>query len=90
MSVQVRSFGNFSNMKASMSMTDWYNEADSQFDAMAEDVFLSIAVNVIVQYSPYTGEYIAMARQIMRRGLGDEVERAVKTEMGLRRTKGML
>lgn len=90
MAIQVRSFGNFSNMQSSMSMADWYNEADSQFDGMAEDVFLAIAVNVIIQYSPYTGEYIAMARQVSRRGLGEEVDKAVKTEMKLRKTKGML
>ena len=80
MSIQTRSFGSFSNMQSSMSMADWYNEADSQFDAMATEIVIGIGANVWVLFPHGSAERIAMTRQLHRLNLWTQFMEQVEAE----------
>ena len=69
MAIQIRSFGNFSNMQHSTKAYDYMRKMEE----LTDDIILHIAGDIFVQYLPESEEVYYMSLELSRRGLAEKI-----------------
>ena len=69
MAIQIRCFGNFSNMQHSTKAYDYIRKMEE----LTDDIILHIAGDIFVQFPEDSEEVYHMSLELMKRGLAEKI-----------------
>ena len=74
MSLQIRTYGNFSNLQSSIKPYDWVRK----MNALTDDMILHVATEIFTQFPHNSEEVYYMGIELSRRGLGGKIKELKK------------